>query len=239
MYRPERMVFFVLGDIEFKRIIRTVEKLFDGKSALQSQSQADANALRAEAAGEAGNGSRHIVEHRSTHQAHVMMGCKGFPSKDNRRIALYFLNNILGGPGMNSRLNVALREHHGLVYTVESTLTNYTDTGTFAIYFGCDPDDVKKCQRLVRKELDRFVEKPLTERQMKACIKQMTGQIRVACENHENYALDMAKSFLHYGKFEGIDETLKHLNSLTPEFVQEVAAEVFSEDNITIVEFVP
>jgi predicted Zn-dependent peptidase len=239
MYRPERMVFFVLGDIEFKRIIRTVEKLFDGKSALQSQSQADADALRAEAAGEAGNGSRHIVEHRSTHQAHVMMGCKGFPSKDNRRIALYFLNNILGGPGMNSRLNVALREHHGLVYTVESTLTNYTDTGTFAIYFGCDPDDVKKCQRLVRKELDRFVEKPLTERQMKACIKQMTGQIRVACENHENYALDMAKSFLHYGKFEGIDETLKHLNSLTPEFVQEVAAEVFSEDNITIVEFVP
>ena len=140
---------------------------------------------------------------------------------------------------MNSRLNVALREHYGLVYTVESTLTNYTDTGTFAIYFGCDPEDVKKCLRIVRKELDRFINKPLTDRQMKAYIKQMSGQIRVACDNQENYALDMAKSFLHYGKFEGIDETLRHLNSLTPEFVQKVASETFREDNMTIVEFVP
>jgi predicted Zn-dependent peptidase len=168
-----------------------------------------------------------------------MMGCRGYASKDERRIALYFLNNIIGGPGMNSRLNVALREHYGLVYTVESTLTNYTDTGTFAIYFGCDPEDVKKCLRIVRKELDRFINKPLTDRQMKAYIKQMSGQIRVACDNQENYALDMAKSFLHYGKFEGIDETLRHLNSLTPEFVQKVASETFREDNMTIVEFLP
>ena len=237
MYRPEKMVFFVLGDIDFKHVLRTLERCFvlpaektetsepSGSSEYFDYSEASENS--------------HKIEHRATHQAHVMMGCRGYASKDERRIALYFLNNIIGGPGMNSRLNVALREHHGLVYTVESSLTNYTDTGTFAIYFGCDPGDVKKCLRIVRKELDRFINEPLTRRQMNAYIKQMSGQIRVACDNQENYALDMAKSFLHYGKFEGIDETLRHLNSLTPEFVQMVASETFREDNMTIVEFVP
>lgn len=234
MYRPERMVFFVLGDIDFKHVLRTVERSFvlpAEKTEASGTSESSESSDYSE--------SSHKIEHRSTHQAHVMMGCRGYASKDERRIALYFLNNIIGGPGMNSRLNVALREHYGLVYTVESTLTNYTDTGTFAIYFGCDPEDVKKCLRIVRKELDRFINKPLTDRQMKAYIKQMSGQIRVACDNQENYALDMAKSFLHYGKFEGIDETLRHLNSLTPEFVQKVASETFREDNMTIVEFVP
>lgn len=234
MYRPERMVFFVLGDIDFKHILRTVERSFV-LPAETSESSGSSEFSEYSDYSE----SSHKIEHRSTHQAHVMMGCRGYASKDERRIALYFLNNIIGGPGMNSRLNVALREHYGLVYTVESTLTNYTDTGTFAIYFGCDPEDVKKCLRIVRKELDRFINKPLTDRQMKAYIKQMSGQIRVACDNQENYALDMAKSFLHYGKFEGIDETLRHLNSLTPEFVQKVASETFREDNMTIVEFVP
>lgn len=234
MYRPERMVFFVLGDIDFKHILRTVERCF------VLPAEASENTETSESSGSSDyTESSHNIEHRSTHQAHVMLGCRGYASKDKRRIALYFLNNIIGGPGMNSRLNVALREHHGLVYTVESTLTNYTDTGTFAIYFGCDPEDVKKCLRIVRKELDRFINEPLTDRQMKAYIKQMSGQIRVACDNQENYALDMAKSFLHYGKFEGIDETLRHLNSLTPEFVQMVASETFREDNMTIVEFVP
>lgn len=237
MYRPERMVFFVLGDIDFKHILRIVERYL-GIPAEASENSETSETSESSESSDYSEGS-HNIEHRSTHQAHVMLGCRGYASKDKRRIALYFLNNIIGGPGMNSRLNVALREHHGLVYTVESTLTNYTDTGTFAIYFGCDPEDVKKCLRIVRKELDRFINEPLTDRQMKAYIKQMSGQIRVACDNQENYALDMAKSFLHYGKFEGIDETLRHLNSLTPEFVQMVASETFREDNMTIVEFVP
>lgn len=238
MYRPEKMVFFVLGDIDFKRVLNIVGKLFENVNGDGNENVNDNGDGNDNYNGDCG-ASNLLVEHRATHQAHVMMGCKGYPSKDKRRIALYFLNNIIGGPGMNSRLNVALREHHGLVYTVESTLTNYTDTSTFAIYFGCDHHDVKKCLRIVRKELDRLISQPLTERQMKAYIKQMSGQIRVACDNKENYALDMAKGYLHYGKFEGIEETLAHLNSLTPDFVQQVAAETFREDNMTIVEFIP
>ena len=176
---------------------------------------------------------RTIVEDRGTHQAHVMIGRAAYGSKDDRRIALYFLNNILGGPGMNSRLNIALREHKGLVYTVESTLTNYTDTSTWAIYFGCDPEDVDKCCRLIRKELDKLMDEPLSEKQFNAYLKQIKGQIGVACDNFENYALDMAKSFLHYNKFEGMEDTFRHLDKLTPQLLQQVAQEIFNDDTLT------
>ena len=89
-----------------------------------------------------------------SHQAHVMMGTKGYDIHHPMRIPLYLLNNILGGPSMNARLNLALRERNGLVYTVESTMVSYSDTGMWSIYFGCDPHDINKCLRLVRRELD-------------------------------------------------------------------------------------
>ncbi len=180
---------------------------------------------------------RIITENRGTHQAHVMIGRAAYGSKDDRRIALYFLNNILGGPGMNSRLNISLRERRGLVYTVESTLTNYTDTSTWAIYFGCDADDVDKCIRVVRSELDKLMEAPLSQKQFDAALKQIKGQIGVACDNYENYALDMAKSFLHYNKFEGKDDTFSHLDKLTPQFLQDVAKDMFDDTKLTALVF--
>lgn len=178
-----------------------------------------------------------IIEDRATHQAHVMIGRAAYGSKDDRRIALYFLNNILGGPGMNSRLNIALRENKGLVYTVESSLTNYTDTSTWAIYFGCDPEDVDECCKIVRHELDKLMREPLSQRQFDAALKQIKGQIGVACDNFENYALDMAKAFLHYNKFEGMDDTYAHLDRLTPQLLQEVAQDIFNPDTLTTLIF--
>lgn len=180
---------------------------------------------------------RTIIEDRGTHQAHVMIGRAAYGSKDDRRIALYFLNNILGGPGMNSRLNIALRERRGLVYTVESSLTNYTDTSTWAIYFGCDPEDVDKCCKIVRRELDKLMESPLSQSQFNAAMKQIKGQIGVACDNFENYALDTAKSFLHYNKFEGVEDTYVHLDKLTPEKLQEVAKDIFNDETLTTLIF--
>ena len=178
-----------------------------------------------------------FIEDRATHQAHVMIGCAAYGAKDDRRIALYFLNNLLGGPGMNSRLNIALREQRGLVYTVESSLTNYTDTSTWAIYFGCDAEDVERCRRLVRKELDRLINQPLTQAQFAAAMKQIKGQIGVACDNSENYILDTAKAFLHYNKFEGMNDTFRQLDKLTPQFLQQVATEVFAPENLTTLIF--
>ena len=124
-----------------------------------------------------------IVMQKNTHQAHVMIGTRAYDVNDSRRMPLYLLNNMLGGPGMNAKLNLALREHNGLVYTVESTMVAYGDTGIWSIYFGCDEHDVKRCLRLVRKELDKFMQKPLSEAQLKAAKKQIKGQVGVACDN--------------------------------------------------------
>lgn len=180
---------------------------------------------------------RTIIEDRGTHQAHVMIGRAAYGSKEGKRIALYFLNNILGGPGMNSLLNIALREKRGLVYTVESTLTNYTDTSTWAIYFGCDAEDVNKCCKIVRKELDKLMNAPLSQSQFQAYLKQLKGQIGVACDNFENYILDTTKAFLHYNKFEGVEDTYEHLDRLSPDILQQVAQEMFRDDELTTLIF--
>ena len=159
--------------------------------------------------------------------------CTTFAPKFNTLLENDFLNNIIAGPSMNTMLNIALREHNGLVYTVESSLTNYTDTGTFGLYFGCDNKDVERCMDIIWKEFDKLISTPLTQRQMQAALKQMKGQILVACDNFESYALDMAKSFLHYNIFEGIDDTLSQLSALTPELVQQTAKEMLADESLS------
>lgn len=178
-----------------------------------------------------------IVMQKNTHQAHVMIGTRAYDVNDSRRMPLYLLNNMLGGPGMNAKLNLALREHNGLVYTVESTMVAYGDTGIWSIYFGCDEHDVKRCLRLVRKELDKFMQKPLSEAQLKAAKKQIKGQVGVACDNRENFALDFGKSFLHYGGEKNVDRLYKQVDEITAEQIQAVAQELFDKDRLTTLIF--
>ena len=178
-----------------------------------------------------------IVMQKNTHQAHVMIGTRAYDVNDDRRMPLYLLNNMLGGPGMNAKLNLALREHNGLVYTVESTMVAYGDTGTWSIYFGCDEHDVKRCLRLVRKELDKFMQKPLSDAQLKAAKKQIKGQIGVACDNRENFALDFGKSFLHYGWEKNVDRLYEQVDEITAAQIQAVAQELFDKDRITTLIF--
>lgn len=173
-----------------------------------------------------------IVMQKNTHQAHVMIGTRAYDVNDSRRMPLYLLNNMLGGPGMNAKLNLALREHNGLVYTVESTMVAYGDTGIWSIYFGCDEHDVKRCLRLVRKELDKFMQKPLSEAQLKAAKKQIKGQVGVACDNRENFALDFGKSFLHYGWEKNVDRLYEQVDEITAEQIQAVAQELFDKDRL-------
>lgn len=235
LYRPEKMVFFIMGDVDFGRAKRVVEK---GMKTINSTGFISSiSSIRPLCPISSVSDHSPIIEERGTHQAHVMIGRAAYGSQDDKRIALYFLNNILGGPGMNSRLNIALREHKGLVYTVESTLTNYTDTSTWTIYFGCDVKDVEKCLKIVRQELDKLMNKPLSERQFRAALKQIKGQIGVACDNFENYTLDMAKAYLHYHKFEGMKDTIEHLERTTPQLLQEVAKEMFDEQGLTTLIF--
>ena len=223
-YQPSNMVFFVLGDFNFQKIVRQVEKLLVDLPLVTVENQRTIPPLYV---------PEQLVVHKETHQAHVMIGSRGYNAYDDKRTALYLLNNILGGPGMNSRLNVSLRERRGLVYTVESNLTSYTDTGAFCIYFGTDPEDVDTCLKLTYKELKRMRDVKMTSSQLMAAKKQLIGQIGVASDNNENHALGMAKTFLHYNKYESSESVFRRIEALTAEGLLEVANEMFAEEYLS------
>ena len=134
---------------------------------------------------------------------------------------------------MNSRLNVSLRERKGLVYSVESNLTSYTDTGVFSIYFGTDPDDVDTCLHLVSKELKRLRDNRLTIGQLAAAKKQLIGQIGVASDNFENEALTLGKVFLHSNRFESQDSLFRRIEQLSSSQLLEIANEILADDNLS------
>lgn len=280
LYRPDNAIFFAYGDIDFKKLVKLIQKALGecpkgrelacsadcksaetpteeriaeetptderiaeetptGETPMEEMEAGDANHkvqsskfnVQSKVAGQT------IVMQKNTHQAHVMIGTQAYDVNDDRRMPLYLLNNMLGGPGMNAKLNLALREHNGLVYTVESTMVSYGDTGTWSIYFGCDEHDVKRCLRLVRKELDKFMQKPLSDAQLKAAKKQIKGQIGVACDNRENFALDFGKSFLHYGWEKNVDRLYEQVDEITATQIQAVAQELFDKDRLTTLIF--
>lgn len=280
LYRPDNAIFFAYGDIDFKKLVKLIQKALGecpkgrelacstdcksaetpteeriaeetptkeriteetptGETPTEEMEAGDANHkvqsskfnVQSKVAGQT------IVMQKNTHQAHVMIGTQAYDVNDDRRMPLYLLNNMLGGPGMNAKLNLALREHNGLVYTVESTMVAYGDTGTWSIYFGCDEHDVKRCLRLVRKELDKFMQKPLSDAQLKAAKKQIKGQIGVACDNRENFALDFGKSFLHYGWEKNVDRLYEQVDEITAAQIQAVAQELFDKDRLTTLIF--
>jgi predicted Zn-dependent peptidase len=280
LYRPDNTIFFAYGDIDFKKLVKLIQKALGecpkgrelacstdcksaetpteeriaeetptkeriteetptGETPTEEMEAGDANHkvqssmfnVQSKVAGQT------IVMQKNTHQAHVMIGTQAYDVNDDRRMPLYLLNNMLGGPGMNAKLNLALREHNGLVYTVESTMVAYGDTGTWSIYFGCDEHDVKRCLRLVRKELDKFMQKPLSDAQLKAAKKQIKGQIGVACDNRENFALDFGKSFLHYGWEKNVDRLYEQVDEITAAQIQAVAQELFDKDRLTTLIF--
>ena len=254
LYRPDNAIFFAYGDIDFKKLVRLLKKSFLSEERRvkseettfgdrrerqfnNPEAQAQFNIQHSTFNTQHSFEGQTIVMQKNTHQAHVMIGTRAYDVNDSRRMPLYLLNNMLGGPGMNAKLNLALREHNGLVYTVESTMVAYGDTGVWSIYFGCDEHDVKRCLRLVRKELDKFMQKPLSEAQLKAAKKQIKGQIGVACDNRENFALDFGKSFLHYGWEKNVDRLYEQVDEITAEQIQAVAQELFDKDRLTTLIF--
>lgn len=223
-YRPDNAIFFVYGNIDFKRLVKTLEKLTpkQQQESLADEAQMVANGKLPELT---------ILNH-DTHQAHVMIGNRAYSATHPLRIPLYLLNNMLGGPGMNARLNVILRERRGLVYSVESSMVCYGDTGLWAVYFGCDPHDVNRCVRLVKSEFKRLMEKPLSEKTLAAAKKQIKGQLAVACDNNENFAIDFGKSFLHFGDEKDIEKLYQKIDAVTAEQIQQVAKEIFDKDSL-------
>ena len=138
---------------------------------------------------------------------------------------------------MNARLNLSLRERHGLVYTVESIMTSYSDTGIWSVYFGCDHADIRRCLRLVRHELDRMMIRPLSERQLSAAKRQLKGQIAIACDNREQFALDFGKSYLHLGQERDLDRLFQRIDAIKAEDIQQVARKLFVPERLTTLIF--
>lgn len=223
-YRPDNAIFFVYGNIDFKRLVKTLEKLTPKQ---QQESVVDEALVVAN-----GRLPELTILNHDTHQAHVMIGNRAYSATHPLRIPLYLLNNMLGGPGMNARLNVILRERRGLVYSVESSMVCYGDTGLWAVYFGCDPHDVDRCVRLVKGEFNRLMEKPLSEKTLAAAKKQIKGQLAVACDNNENFAIDFGKSFLHFGDEKDIEKLYQKIDAVTAEQIQQVAKEIFDKDSL-------
>ena len=223
--------FTLYGDIDFSRVVKMLETLgtLPRQTLLQSLPVREGSGCSQDST---------PLPHREGqgeglhHQSHVMIGSQAYSYNDERRLPLYLLNNILGGPGMNAHLNLSLRERHGLVYTVESSMASYSDTGAWSVYFGCDHHDVQRCLRLVKRELDRFMQSPLSDRQLTAAKRQLKGQLTIACDNREQFALDVAKHFLHDGRELTVDTLLQQIDAITSAQIQQVAQELFDPSRL-------
>lgn len=246
LYLPTNMTLFVYGRIDMKTVRKEVEKAL--LRVAESRPETDllrqmllnpgrqADLLTDAAIGRTAPPEyrpQEVVQHKDTHQAHVMIGTRAYSARDPRHLSLYLLNNILGGPGMNSRLNLSLRERRGLVYTVESNMTAYTDTGIWCVYFGCDPKDVSRCRRLVMNELKKLASAPLGKTALEAAKRQIKGQIGISNDNSENVALAMGKTFLHYNRTRDIHRLYDKIDALTAEDLYEVAKDLFRPENLT------
>ena len=233
-YRPDNAIFFAYGDVDFGRLVKKINSLqFTVYSLQMITPAADISTVNCKPS----TVNKTITRSLGTHQAHVMLGTQAYDIHHPLRVPLYLLNNMLGGPGMNARLNLSLRERNGLVYTVESTMVSYSDTGIWSVYFGCDPHDIKKCLRLVRHELDKVMRKPLSATQLRNAKRQLKGQIAIACDNHEQFALDFGKSFLHYGWEKDITHLYDSIDKVTAEDILKVANELFATENLTTLIF--
>ena len=228
-YRPEEMVFFALGDLDFKQLIRWAEKyLLTAKiesKIVERFSPTSYKPVKKEI-------------NKDTHQVHFMLGNRAYDLYHPNRMGMYLLNNILGGPGMNSLLNLSLREKHGLVYNVESSFQPFTDTGLWTVYFGCDTENAARCEQLVMNELQKLSEQKLSDNALKKYKLQLMGQMAISSEQKENLALSLGKSFLRYNKIDELEVVKRHIDAVTSEQLQVIANEIFDPAKLSVLKYV-
>ncbi len=222
-YTSDNMVFFSMSKTDFRKILQIAEKYLCAipvqKPAIRRQKPEKMVA-------------QELHKKKKTHMAHIITGGYAYDLHDANRYPLFLLNNIIGGPGMNSRLNVSLREKHGLVYNVESNITSYTDTGVFSIYLGTDKSHRKKALELVERELSALRDKKLSVKQLSAAKKQAIGQFCVAKDNKESVFLGLGKAFLHYNRYESMTEIIHKIEAITAEDVLDTANHILHPDKL-------
>lgn len=224
---PGSMVFTIVADIDEKRmeadLLRTFDKFFSGSGMVSGE-------LTRPESVTLDNVFDEVINKRN-HEANAVLG--GYaPSlyEESERIATSLMSNILGGPAMNSILNDILREKHGWVYGVESSYTQYSDTGIMAISLGCERENTEKCIDAVRREISKLQDKALTDRKLRAAKKQFLGQIAISSDNGESQCLSMGKSLLAYGKVASAEEIKREIEAVSADMIRDMACRIFSPD---------
>ena len=223
-YTPDRMVVFAMGNIKFDWLLKKVEKHFSVRQIRQVRQVRQLPQKYT---------PTHRTTPRDTYQAHCIIGNRGIAMNTEERLTMLLLNNILGGPNMSSRLNLALRERNGLCYTIESNVTNYTDTGVWNIYFGCDPRNLAKAKRLCMQQLDLLCSTPLNNNQLATTKRQLRGQVLIGNQNKENLILGLSKAYLHGLELKPDNEHFRFIDSLTANDLQQLAQRIFNPNQLS------
>ena len=244
-YTPDRMVLFAMGNMKPDWLAKKVEKYFtatkfspklgemiEDQRGVQIFLTPHSSFLNHRQTPQPYTPA-HRTTPRDTYQAHCIIGNRGIAMNTEERLTMLLLNNILGGPNMSSRLNLALRERNGLCYTIESNVTNYTDTGVWNIYFGCDPRNLAKAKRLCIQQLDLFYTKPLNDKQLATAKRQLRGQVLIGNQNKENLILGLSKAYLHGFELKPDNEHFRFIDSLTANDLQQLAQRIFDPKQLS------
>lgn len=227
-YCTDQMVVASVGNISFPKLVRYFEKYFNAiPEKLSTRNRSLMNGyvpLKKEVK-------------KDTYQTHCILGNIAYNLKDKRRLALHLLNNLLGGPGLNSRLNLALREKNGIAYNIDSSYTAYSDTGIISIYFGADKIDMNRATRLVLHELNKLKSTPMGTLQLQKAKRQLLGQIAISSENNENLMLTIGKSYLIFDKVDSFREIEEKVDAITPVQLCEIANDIFDESKLSYLIF--
>ncbi len=223
-YRTDQMVICSVGKIDFKKLVQYCEKYFGSiKENLTVKKRTkfeNYNVVKK-------------IEEKDIFQTHTVIGNVAYSYKDKKKSGLALLSNILGGPGMNSRLNLAIREKHGLSYNIESNYIPYADTGVFNVYLGTDNGSLNRTINLVHKEINKLREQKLGTLQLTRAKKQYTGQIAISIESNLNELLSIGKSYLVYNKVDSIKEIYCKIEKLTSNDLFEIANEILNPDQLS------
>ena len=229
-YNTDQMILSSVGNIDFSKLVRYAEKHL---------SHIPSNKRKHKRLGINGYESRELIVKKDLLQAHCIIGNRAYSAENPKAKTLILLNNLLGGPGMNSRLNLGIREKYGFTYTIESNYTTYHDTGVWSIYFGTEAQSVKRTIQLIYKELQKLKQTKLGPLQLKKAKQQLIGQIAIAQENNCNLMQSIAKSYHTFGKVESVEETNQNILAITADDIQEVANEIFNEDQLSTIIYQP
>ena len=224
-YTANEMVLFSVGNISNNHIIRLFNKFFGHLSSANAKERKETEKTYIPSI---------ITKRKKTFQSHCILGTHSYSINDKNRLGMFLLNNIIGGQGLNSRLNLSLREKNGLVYSVESNYVPYSDTGFFSVYFASDKEYLEKCLSIIYKELNKLCVSKLGTIQLSRAKKQAKGYIARSFENHENMALSMGKSILSFNKVDSIDDIYAKIDSITSSQLLEIANEMLDRSKMSM-----